>query len=99
MFDGFFRIQIIFPLDSFPPVACQLPVTQELMVYRKVVKKSLSGVTESGYSCVLGSSLKFCSHVYLWPEAVPIEPNPRFHVYLSGVCWQAYTNRTQLNNI
>lgn len=35
LFGGFFCIQIILPLDSFPPVACQLSVTQESMFMEK----------------------------------------------------------------
>lgn len=62
-------------------------------------EKILPSVTESGYSCVLGSSLKFCSHGYLQPAAVPIDPKPHSYVCLSGVCWQAYMNRIHLNNI
>lgn len=35
VFDCFFCIQIMFPLDSFPPIACQLSVTRELMFIEK----------------------------------------------------------------
>jgi len=61
------------PLDSFPPTAYQTSVMQELKL-RENQRGSIYLVREDGLSYALGS-LKSCSHLYLWPAAVPIEPH------------------------
>lgn len=58
------------------------------LILSLVVRGSLSSVAESGCSCAPGSSLKLCSHGYLWPAAVPRDPNPHSCVCPSGVRWE-----------
>ena len=72
LFYSVFNLDLILP----SPTACQLPRAREHLDVSG--EQSLSRETESGQSCILHSSLNFCSLCCLWPVTIATWSNTVF---------------------
>lgn len=96
LFYSVFNLDLILP----SPTACQLPRAREHLDVSG--EQSLSRETESGQSCILHSSLNFCSLCCLWPVTMATWSNTVcfffFHICLSWGMWVNAKEQNSWNN-